>query len=344
MKKKILLITSVYYPSVGWIENQVQLLKEEFERRGIWVDILIRSNSKIYKNQPLNNIIVKKNILFFFIYLIRYNKKYNFIISRQYFLNSFILWIWKLFKIIRTKTYIVWDWGTTDNEIENIIKQLPLFYKIYFYIIWKNNYLICNNSDFLQSLHDNFDSQKIYKIYNWVKKSSIQNKKKKEIKNIVFIWRFDTWKWLQETLDAFEILKTKSLTLHVIWYNSKNTSLKNGKKKNIIFHWKVSWKEKDTLMNQMDLLVFPSYYQWESFWLVLYESAAINIPIITTDFWDTKKIFCNNILYVEKKNIYDLRDKIDWICKNIDTFEYDYRKVLTQVDIKNIAHLYINVL
>ena len=341
MNKKILIISPRFYPSIWWIEEQVKVLWENFTKKWYEVDILTKRYNKNLLTQEnifwLNIFRFKGNFSFFLFFLRK--KKYELIISRQYYKNSFLLWILKFFKILKLKTIIVWDWWTSYNEIE-IIKQKLRFlglYKIYFFFISRNDYLVWNNDDFINSLIKYFKKNKIKKIYNWLKIVKSQNKKPSEIKNILFLSRFEKEKWIFETIEAFKNIKQDEIRLNIVWYWEKEIEdkikniCKNDKK--IFFLWKLYFQEKEKILKKTDLFLFPSYYPWESFWIILYEVAIKNIPIISTDFWDTKKIFENNIIYVKKMDSNNLKEKIEWAIKNIWNFKYDYSEVFSKVDI-----------
>ena len=350
MNKKILIITPKFYPSIWWIEEQVKLLWINFNEKWYKVDILTNKYENQLKNKETLfwlNIFRFSNILFYIFFLLK-NKNYEIIISRQYYKNSFILWLLKLLKLIKQKTIIVWDWWTHYNEIEIIKNKIWVFSKVYFYVIWKNNFLIWNNKYYIKSLLRTFNNQKVKKIYNWINidKNYKQNNIK-EINNILYISRFDKWKWYIEAIESFKKIKNKNICLNLIWY--WDIEAENKIKKLILsdnrikLFWKKYWVEKDYIINKSDLFIFPSYYKWESFWVVLYEIANKGIPIISTNFWDTKKIFWNNIIYVKKENIEDLKNKIEWIIDNIKDYKYNYKNVLKKIDINNISEQFLNL-
>lgn len=344
MNKKILIITPKFYPSIWWIEEQVKLLWENLITKWYWIDILTNNLKRKYKNYDLiksMNIYRYSSIFFYFSFIIKNRNKYDYVISRQYYKNSFLLWLLKLFKILNTKTIIIWDGWTINNEIEIIKNKLWILSKLYFYIIWKNNFLVWNNKYFLHSLNKYFPNRKNHKIYNGINISTLVNRRIKHIKNILYISRFDEWKWFLETIEAFKKIKNPNIQLNIVWYWDINTESHIKKMiindKRIIYHWKKYWEEKNNLLLHSDLLVFPTTYIWESFWVVLYEAVKYNIPIISTDFWDTKDIFGKNILYVKNNNINDLQIKIEWIIKNIDIFSYNYSDIIRHIDVNHIT-------
>lgn len=345
--KKILILTPKFYPSIGGIEEQVKLLWQEFLKLWYKVDILTYKKGREKSEEMIFNM----NIFTFdgfldFYKFFRTHKDYKCIISRQYYKMSFFLGILKFLGFLKSKTIIVGDGGTKENEITLTQKQLWLFSRLFFYFVWKNNFLIWNNADFMNSLKSIFPKKKIKKIYNGIDWKSNKNKINK-IENILFLSRFDEWKWHRETIQAFKKIENKNIKLYIVWYGDNNEEEKIKKliKKDnrIIFYGKAYWDEKEKLIKNMDLFIFPSYYKWESFGMVLFEMAQKNIPIITTDFADTKELFWDNVLYVKKQNIQDLQEKIEWMIENIENFNYDYSKVLDRVDIKKIAQIFLKL-
>ena len=341
---KILIITPKFYPSIWWIEEQVKLLWENFLEKWYEVDILTsKFDNKLEDKEKIFwfNIYRFSSIFSYISFLIKNWNNCDLILSRQYYKNSFLLWLLKFLKLIKTKAVIIWDWWTKKNEITILQEKLGLFSRLYFYILSKNNYFIANNSYFVQSLREIFNKDFVKKIYNGIKLKDYKYPAKKEIINILYLSRFDKWKWYIETIEAFKKIKNDNIKLHLIWYWDKKieNQIKEiiKKDKRIIYHWKLYWQDKEDIIKKTDLFVFPTYYEWESFWMVLYEIALYNIPIISTNFWDTKQIYWNNILYVKEKNVEDLKNKIEWIVNNIWSYNYDYTEALNKVDINTIT-------
>ncbi len=352
--KKILIITPRFYPSIWWIEEQVKILWENFKEKWYSIDILTNKYNNNLKNKEILfwlNIYRFSNFLNYIFFLIK-NNNYDLIISRQYYKNSFILWVLKFFKIIKSKTIICADSWWENDEINNIKNKLNFLfiYKIYFFFIWKNNYLNCLNIENNIHLYNIYKWKKYIKkftnIYNWINIKLSKNKKILEIKNILFLWRFEIEKWIFETIEAFNLLKDNNITLNLVWYWDKNIENKIKEKiknnKNIIFHWKLYWNEKEEIIKNTDLFVFPSYYpEWQP--VTITEITLNNIPIITTDVGNNKEIYWNNLLYVNKQDIKNLKEKIDWVISNIKNYEYNYSDALEKIDISNITNQFLKL-
>lgn len=352
--QKILFITPKFYPSIGGIEEQVKLLWQEFLRLWYKVDILTYKKGR----EKSKEIIFDMNIFTFrwflgFWQFFRKNKQYNIIISRQYYRHSFFLWLLKFFWIVKSKTIICTDSGGKNDEI-NTIKNIIHFlwiYKLYFFFIWQNNYLNCLNVDNIKNLQSIYKWKdkylnKITNIYNWINISTFENNKIDAIENLLFLWRFEKEKWIFETIEAFKNIKNSNIKLHLVWYWNEKTEKKIKSiikdDNRIIFYGKKYWNEKENIIKNTDLFIFPTYYpEWQP--VTLTEIAIKNIPIISTKVANTYEIYWDNILYVKKQNTEDLQEKMAWIIKNINTFKYDYSKVLRKVDIKNITQQFLNL-
>ncbi len=351
---KILLITPKFYPSIWGIEEQVKLLGEEFLRLGYQVDILTYRKGRQKKQEN----IFWMNVFTFwwFISFVNFflkHRQYKLILSRQYFRHSFFLWILKFLNLVKTKTIICADSGWEKDEITIAKNQSWYLYKFYFFFIGQNNYFNCLNNDNKKHLQNIYKWQtkflnKIINIYNWIKvpKSNYKNKKIKKIKNLLFLWRFELEKGIFETIEAFKNIKNKNIKLHLVWYweeqieqEMQNLINNDGR---IVFHWKKYWKEKEEIIDQTDLFLFPTYYP-EGQPITLTEMAIKNIPIITTDIANTRNIYWNHVIYTQPQNIKNLQERIKRTIQNIDNFHYDYSQALKKINIQNIVQKFLNL-
>ncbi|NVP18167.1 hypothetical protein HUU51_05620, partial [Candidatus Gracilibacteria bacterium] len=194
--KKILIITPKFFPSIGGIEEQVKLLGENFIKKGYKVDILTNKFEEKIKNKETIlglKIFRFQNIFYYILFLIK-NRNYELIISRQYYKNSFILGLLKITRLVKSKTIICTDSGGKNDEISNIKNKLEILnlYKLYFYIIGKNDYLNCLNSYNIKHLNKIFKENikvknKIINIYNGIDINNLKINKINKIRNILFI-------------------------------------------------------------------------------------------------------------------------------------------------------------
>lgn len=352
--RKILIITPKFFPSIWWIEEQVKLLWLEFINQWYKVDILTNKFNKKLKRKEiiywLN--VFRFNIIIWLILFLIKNRKYSLIISRQYYLNSFILWLLKFTNLIKNKTIICADSWWNKDEINTVKKMLKLFnlYKVYFFFIWQNNYLNCLNKDNRKHLKSIYKWKtkylnKITNIYNGINITEIKNKQISKIKNLLILSRFDYDKWVFETINAFKQIKNKNIKLHLVWYWEKSVEeqikrlIKNDKR--IIFHWKKYEKEKEEIINNTDLFILASHHEWQP--VTLTEMALNNIPIISTDVANNKEIYSNNIIYTKKWDVIDLKNKIEKVIKNINKLEYNYAEVFKKINIKTTVNNFLSL-
>jgi len=271
--KKILIVSWTFFPNIWGIEEQIKILWEEYIRKWFSVDILTKRQKIGWKKyETLFNLNVRRfsNSIEQILFLLKNWNKYEIIISRWYYRHSAILWLLKFLKLLKATTIICTDTWWENDEINTIKKSLNKFklYKLYYYIIWQNDYLNCLNIDNINHLLEIYNNKKytnkITRIYNWINIKHFKKNKKNNIKNILFIWRFEKEKWIIESIKAFKLIKNKNIKLNLIWYwnkkieNEINQLIKNDKR--IILHWKLYWEKKDDVLNSMDLFILPTYY------------------------------------------------------------------------------------
>ena len=355
MNKKILIIAPFFFPSIWWIEEQTKTLWESFIKKWYEVDVLTRNFDNLKQKEKMFwlNVFRFTGIFSFISFLIKNRKKYDLIISRQYYKNSFFLWLLKYLKLIKSKTIICADsWWENDeiNKIKNKLYFLNL-YKLYFFFIWQNDYLNWLNKYNIKHLKEIYKNKKKYldkiiNIYNWIDITHYNKRKITSIKNILFLWRFEREKWIIETIKAFKKIKNNELTLHIVWYwdDKIENEIKNLIKDDsrIILHWKLYWEEKERIISITDLFVFPTYSEWQP--VTLTEISLKDIPIITTNIANNKEIYWDNLIYVKKENIDNLKEKIEWIINNIKYYKYNYSDALKKVDINNITEQFLSLI
>lgn len=345
---KILIITPKFYPHIWGIESQTKLLAKKFIDRGYIVEIFTHNyNGKLVKKEIIDNATVyrRKTTLGFLLFMLSHSRDYTFIKISQYYRYAITIWILKILRIVKSITIVTaHSWWEMDeiNNIKRILKPLDL-YRLYFYLVWQNNYLNCLNQDnynHLIAINPKFKSQ-ITRIYNGIDVTwKEKHKKRKKIQNILWIGRLEPAKWVFETIEAFKKIDNNNITLHIVWYGSEEieTTLRDMiiSDKRIVFHGQKTWIEKERIFEITDLFVFPTYYQeWQPNTII--EAVLYNMPIITTDVANTREIYGENILYVRQQNTQDLQEKIERIIKNIWAFSYDYTDALKKLNIDTIV-------
>lgn len=359
MKKNILMIFRRFYPHVWWVEFQWELLCEEFQNKWYNIDIITFKYDKNLSNfEKYNwiNIYRFNNYfwLFYFLIKLNFNKKYDFIMSHQILQETLIVWILKFLNII--KIPVIWCYHSwwDKSEIMKIVKTFNFLklYKLIYFFIFKLDYINCLNNSNKEQLQEYiiWDNKKLCNkltfIPNWVKlkEDFWKYPKKYNIKNLLYLGRFEKEKWIFETIESFKKLKNNDLNLNIVWYWDLEieqqilAAIKNDTRIN--FLWKKTLDEKENIFKNTDLFIFPSYYaEWQS--ITLIESAFYNIPIISTKVWNNYELYWNNLIYVKERDVNDLKEKIEYILTNIKNFDYDYVDILKWISIDYTIKKYI---
>lgn len=350
-----------FHPHVWWVESQWELLCEEFQNKWYSIDIITFKYYKSLENfekYSWVNIYRFNNYfgLFYFLIKLNFNKKYDFIMSHQILQETLIVWILKFFKII--KIPVIWCYHSwwDKSEIMKIVKTFKFLkiYKLIYFFILKLDYLNCLNNSNKEQLQKYiiWNNQKLLNkltfIPNWIKlkEDFWKYPQKDNIKNLLYLGRFEKEKWIFETIEAFKKLQNTDLILNIVWYWELEieqqilASIKNDTR--IKFLWKKTWKEKESILKNTDLFIFPSYYaEWQS--IVLTECAFYNIPIITTKVGNNYELYWDNLIYVKIKDIDDLKDKIEYTINTIDSVNYDYKEILKSISVEVVCKRYLNL-
>ena len=162
--------------------------------------------------------------------------------------------------------------------------------KLYFIISRKMDLLVTVNPSY-KEIFEKYNKTLLI-VYGGVEKAAYKKKKMDEkIYDACFVGRFHEQKGIFDLIEVVEQLKInykKDFKLIVVGdYNNKIG--KNFKKlcekkslaNNIIFAGLKCGKEKDYILNNSKLFLFPSYY--ESFGIVYLEAISMGVPVIEYD-------------------------------------------------------------
>lgn len=128
-------------------------------------------------------------------------------------------------------------------------------------------------------------------------------------------------------LKACEILKNKGLKFHCD-YVGKSGDIDSNELIELINSKELADKvsylgpkygdEKNNVLVQHDVLVFPTYYEGESFALVLLEAMQMGLACISTYEGAIPHLIDNNVtgLLVEQRNVKELADKMEYCINN----------------------------
>lgn len=139
-------------------------------------------------------------------------------------------------------------------------------------------------------------------------------------KILLFMARLEKTKGIYETIAAFKNLQNKYPDAQLFIcgvgkeFDKVNSLIGNNPK--IKLYGYVRGKEKQKLLSSAGIYLFPSYY--EGMPNSVLEAMALGLPIITTPVGGLVDFFINGQmgLFIEKKNVQDLTEKIIYLFEN----------------------------
>ena len=158
---------------------------------------------------------------------------------------------------------------------------------------------------------------------------------------IGFIGRIDKDKGINELLEAFKNLNTKSIKLLIVGPNDKPETINKElfrwaqKNENIIFTGKVSDTEK--YYSAMDVFVLPSYR--EGFGSVVIEAQAMGVPVIVTNIPGPTEAMKENAtgIVVKKRDANALKKAIERLINDPNS-----RKQMSENSVKFVKERFDN--
>jgi glycosyltransferase involved in cell wall biosynthesis len=171
-------------------------------------------------------------------------------------------------------------------------------------------------------------------IFDFASLESLEERKNRKPKNILFLSRIEEEKGIMIALKTFQILIQKYLDLHFLiagtgtkLKDTKNYIL-NNKIKNVKFLGFVTGRDKMELLKKSDIFLFPTYK--EGLPINVLEAIAAGLPIITRPVGGLKDFFKNGKMgfMIESLNPENFAHQIELLI-NSDNFseicEYNYR-------------------
>ncbi len=175
---------------------------------------------------------------------------------------------------------------------------------------------VFTNSDWLRQLAlKSIPDQKIGVIYNGVEIISSTKKKDKNYFTLLYVGRLIERKWVKELIQAYNTFSkhTSDTRLWIVWSGNLHHTLTQLANWNpaITFWWDKLHHEVIDFYAQSDVYILPSKNEWMS--NTLLESMTAKLPVIITDTWWTKELFCDNGWILKDDNISDISSKI-WLA------------------------------
>jgi len=247
--------------------------------------------------------------------------------------------LWKLLK--KSITIIHWTSNWPARYWWNKKKYL---YSIYFYLLHLNcilTYKFSNKiytvSEYTKNLIKNYNKN-IKVCWWWVDLDFWRYNDKVSKKDfwfnnkdflMIFVWRFDTWKWKEDLINIMKNIKDKNVKL--ICISKKPDNFKDLEKINIFFFENINENRLIDLYSISDLFVFPTKYEW--YGSVIAEALSIWLPIVTTNVW----------LWDILQNKYE--NKYKKYLNILDTLD-DYKKyinIITKIKENNLEKIKYNI-
>jgi len=291
---KITINTKTYLPNIGGIENYVEMLRKEFEKKNINTKIIADTKSSQNQKNIYRNINFLEKIKLF--------KKSNLIVMINYTLRDFLFFIIFKKKII-INHQINYE---TDNFIGKVLSYIKINLSRYFInapcskyvskIIKKNCFVIPNC----------YDDKLFYK--------SKKNKKNE----FIFCGRLVKDKGAHVLIDCFiKLLRhNDKLTLGIIGDGPEKLNLlkkiKNKElKKNIKFYGFVRGKKLKKIIENYKFMVIPSLWN-EPFGIVALEGIALNNTVIAFKNGGLNEAIkdCGIVVNPNKTSLYNAMKKV----------------------------------
>lgn len=295
MTTKKVLILPMNYPIYGWVAEQIELLASWFHKLWCVVDFY-NFDTQVHRRIEKTKywMLYSWSLLRFLLFLIFKWNQYDLIVSRMFYRYSFLLWLLKFFRILRSCTIVCSDSGWSNNEIEQVLWKLKItiLQHVYFFFIRQNNYLNCVNHFIKESLIKLYGVC-IYKKLTHINYASkfdhIRWAPKQTIHTFWYIWRLIKDKWVEDVIHAFKKANIPNTKLQIAWswshdYELYLKSLIEGDsritRKGFIYN-----EEKGRFREEIDCFVFPTQHA-EWFPVVILEAVSNNIPLIITKVGD----------------------------------------------------------
>lgn len=205
--------------------------------------------------------------------------------------------------------------------------------KVLYKFVFKNSYVIQLSPLLYHDIKDICPKENIFFCANGIKNKSIIIKKendKNDKPKILYLSNMIKSKGILTLLDACKILNRKGFDFHCYfagnWFNDItpddfNKYLIKNNLNNVIEYLGPKYgKEKDKLLNSVDMLCFPTYYYNECFPLVLLEAMQFELPVISTYEGAIPEIVKDgkNGFLVPQKDSNALADKLKILIENFN--------------------------
>lgn len=236
-----------------------------------------------------------------------------------------------------------------EKIIDNFLSR---FYANICRKLFKSPEIIISPSSWLLNLHVNkkfFNNSKKYTIPNPIDLNKIpkeiQHEKKAKLKiRFLYVGQIEAHKGILFLIKTFKLLCDDLLgadcKLAIIGHGSKLNKAKKlaAKNKSIIFKGKLNENEVYREMNFASALIVPSIC-YENNPTVIYEAAALGLPVIASRLGGTKELIHNlGGLLFEPKNEGDLMYQMKWLLEHPEEIKKISQKEKSQIKNFSLAN------
>ncbi|MEM5782075.1 MAG: glycosyltransferase [Candidatus Aenigmatarchaeota archaeon] len=379
-KKKIVIITTRFFPDIGGIEKSMYYFAKGFVENGFIVQVICTGNKDEKITVDDIHIVRRKALFkfsgndinpFIFKDMLDYCKDADIIILNEP--NPFSNSIFLLINFFLKKKYFVYY--HSDIIRFGIFKILKLSYQYTFQrILLENAEKIITTTQRYQEISDTLNCQKYKKKFAVIpctvdlaemEKNKINENEKTKFKKelnlenrkiILFVGRFIYYKGLEYLIRAFRLVKEKAEDTFLILVGKgplekiifEEANINNLQEdKDFIILRDVDDKQLSKIYQISDLFVLPSIYRSEAFGIVLLEAMAYQVPIVTTSISGTKEVAEEVGLIVEPKNHEKLAEAILLLLnddKLKEKFRINANKKIKNFDRKKVIEEFITLI
>jgi glycosyltransferase involved in cell wall biosynthesis len=328
LRQKVLLVIKLPPPVTGFtvVNEQVarsEVIKSKFDLKIINLNFHFSHNIPILKHltQAIKflyyNILLLQNLVLYKPDLVYFTISPVNQFNRDF---SFVL----LLKIFRKKIIYHLHGKGIKEVVKNSIKKN--LYKF----AYRNIEVICLSPLLAYDIEDIFKGKPFFvgnAILNKIKDYQIENRNRNPIPRILFLSNFILSKGIIDFIDALAILKSRGLEFSCILtgqemdisYKEVNCLLVKKGLSNVVEITGPKYEEEKTkALIESDMLVFPTYYETETWGLVILEAMQASLPVISTNEGAIPEIIDDGVtgFIVEKRNIEAIAQKIEVLIKN----------------------------
>ena len=239
-----------------------------------------------------------------------------------FFRDFFLIVLLRLFKV--KTVYHLHNKGVVK-------KQEKKTYKLLYSYIFKNTDVILLSEILYEDIKSFVPFSKVHICPNGIEDTLLKNNNHTENKKtkLLFLSNLIESKGVFVLLEACYLLKNKGLEFHCEFVGKEADVSKNIFEKKVIdlslqdyvrYAGAKYEKKKEEVLSQTDIFVFPTFYEYECFPLVLLEAMSYALPVISTYEGGIPDIINNEKtgFLVPQRNIEILAEKLEILIKDAD--------------------------